>query len=180
MNRFVVPLIAFAALVAVLGVGIRHMPNKGVIVSPLIGRSAPQFSLPDLMNPARKVGNSDLKGQWYLLNVWGTWCVECRHEHDTLLQIERSGLLPIVGLNWKDDDAMALQWLEQLGNPYAEVPVDHEGHTAIDWGVYGAPESFLVNPQGILVHKHVGALTPEIWANQFVPLIQAGKPAGSP
>jgi cytochrome c biogenesis protein CcmG, thiol:disulfide interchange protein DsbE len=172
MNRFVVPLIAFAALVAVLGVSIKNMPNKGVIASPLIGRAAPQFSLPDLMNAGQQTGTADVKGKWYLLNIWGTWCVECRHEHDALLQIKQSGVLPIVGLNWKDEDAMALQWLAQLGNPYDHVPVDHEGHTVINWGVYGAPETFLVNPQGIVVHKRVGAMTPEVWSKEFLPLMQ--------
>jgi cytochrome c biogenesis protein CcmG, thiol:disulfide interchange protein DsbE len=180
MNRFILPLVAFAALVAVLGIGIRNMPNKGVIVSPLIGRAAPEFSLPDLMNAGRQVGTADVKGKWYLLNVWGTWCVECRHEHDTLLQIKQSGVVPVVGLNWKDEDALALEWLSQLGNPYEHVPVDHEGHTVIDWGVYGAPETFLVNPQGTVVHKRIGAMTAEIWSQEFLPLIQGAQAPGSP
>jgi cytochrome c biogenesis protein CcmG/thiol:disulfide interchange protein DsbE len=180
MNRFIFPLVAFAALVVVLGVSIRNMPNKGIIASPLIGRAAPQFALPDLLDATRKVGPGDVKGKWYLLNVWGTWCVECRHEHETLLQIKESGVVPIIGLNWKDEDAMALEWLQRLGNPYEMVPVDHQGHTVIDWGVYGAPESFLVNPQGTVVHKRVGALTPEVWASDFLPLIQGAKPAVVP
>ena len=180
MNRFVLPLVAFAALVVVLGIGIRNMPNKGLVVSPLIGRSAPAFSLPDLMNADRKVGTPDMKGRWYLLNVWGTWCVECRHEHETLLQIRQSGVVPIIGLNWKDEDALALQWLSQLGNPYDLVPVDREGHTVINWGVYGAPETFLVSPEGTVVHKRIGAMTPDIWAQQFLPLLQPAKPDVAP
>jgi len=109
MNRFVLPLGIFAALVVLFALGIRNMPNKGVIASPLIGRSAPEFALPSLTDPGRMVGTADVKGRWYLLNVWGTWCPECRHEHEMLLVIQRSGIVPIVGLNWKDEDALALQ-----------------------------------------------------------------------
>jgi cytochrome c biogenesis protein CcmG/thiol:disulfide interchange protein DsbE len=172
MNRFVLPLVVFGALVVVLGVGIRNMPTKGIVTSPLIGRSAPEFSLPSLGEPGRMVGTADVKGRWHLVNIWGTWCVECRHEHDTLLQIKASGVVPIIGINWKDDDQMAQQWLAQLGNPYDFVPVDHEGHTVINWGVYGAPETFLVNPQGIVVHKRIGALSPDVWAQEFLPHLE--------
>ena len=168
MNRFALPVGVFGLLVVVLAIGIKHSPDKGTIMSPLLGKPAPQFSLPNLTDPARVVSSAGLKGRWYLFNVWGTWCGECRAEHEMLLQVSRAAVVTLVGLDWKDDDAQALSWLAQLGNPYEVVAVDRSGRTAIDWGVYGAPESFLINPAGTVVYKHVGALTPEIWQREFL------------
>jgi cytochrome c biogenesis protein CcmG/thiol:disulfide interchange protein DsbE len=173
MNRFLLPLALFILLAGVLAVGIRHAPEKGIIASPLLGKPAPQFSLPSLTDPAHQVRSVDLKGHWYLFNVWGTWCGECRAEHDMLLQVRRAALVPIIGLDWKDDDAQALSWLTQLGNPYQSVAIDRTGREAIEWGVYGAPETFLVNPQGIVVYKHVGALTPDTWTHEILPRVSA-------
>jgi cytochrome c biogenesis protein CcmG/thiol:disulfide interchange protein DsbE len=178
MNRFLLPLGLFVLLAVVLAIGIRHAPEKGVIASPLLGRPAPQFALPSLTDPAQQVRSADLKGHWYLFNVWGTWCGECRQEHETLLQVHRAGVVPIIGLDWRDDDAQARSWLAQLGNPYQSVAVDRSGRIAIDWGVYGAPETFLVNPQGIVVYKHVGALTPDTWTHEILPRV-SGLPAGT-
>ena len=169
MNRFALPVGVFGLLVVVLAIGIKHSPNKGTIMSPLLGKPAPQFSLPNLTDPARVVSSAGLKGRWYLFNVWGTWCGECRAEHEMLLEVRRAAVVPLVGLDWKDDDAQALSWLAQLGNPYDVVAVDRSGRTAIDWGVYGAPETFLVNPKGIVVFKHVGALTPDVWTRDILP-----------
>ena len=169
MNRFALPVGVFGLLVVVLAIGIKHSPNKGTIMSPLLGKPAPQFSLPNLTDPARVVSSAGLRGRWYLLNVWGTWCGECRAEHEMLLEVRRAAVVPLVGLDWKDDDAQALSWLAQLGNPYEVIAVDRSGRTAIDWGVYGAPETFLVNPQGIVVFKHVGALTPDVWTRDILP-----------
>ena len=177
MTRFLLPLALIILLAAVLAVGIRHSPEKGVIASPLLGKPAPPFTLPSLTDPAHAVRSADLKGHWYLFNVWGTWCGECRQEHETLLQVRRAAVLPIIGLDWKDDDAQAVAWLTQLGNPYQSVGTDHSGRVAIDWGVYGAPETFLVSPQGVVVYKHVGALTPETWAREILPRV-SGLPAG--
>jgi cytochrome c biogenesis protein CcmG, thiol:disulfide interchange protein DsbE len=179
MTRFLVPLAAFGLLVVVLAIGIRHAPEKGVIASPLIGRPAPQFSLPELGNSARLVSSGDFKGKWYLFNVWGTWCYECRAEHEMLLEVQRSAVLPLVGLDWKDDDGEARTWLTQLGNPYAVVAVDHSGRTAIDWGVYAAPETFLVDPRGIVVYKVTGALTREVWTRDILPRVSGRGPSGS-
>jgi len=169
LNRFVLPLAAFALLLIVLIVGLRHAPEKGVIVSPLLGKSAPQFTLPDLLDEQNQLRTDALRGHWSLVNVWGTWCEECRVEHATLLQIKQQGRVPIIGIDWKDDDAQARSWLSEMGNPYDHVGADREGRVAIDWGVYGAPESFLVNPAGTVVYKHVGALSPQIWAQEFLP-----------
>jgi len=174
MNRFVLPLGIFALLALVLAIGIMHAPEKGLIASPLIGKPAPVFSLPSLTSPAETVTSASLRGRWYLFNVWGTWCGECRAEHDMLLEVRRAGVVPLIGLDWKDDDAQAQAWLAQLGNPYDSVAVDRTGRTAIDWGVYGAPETFLVNPQGIVVYKHVGALTRETWTRDILPRLSQG------
>jgi cytochrome c biogenesis protein CcmG, thiol:disulfide interchange protein DsbE len=178
MNRFLLPLALFILLAAVLAIGIRHSRDKGIIASPLLGKPAPQFSLPSLTDPAQPVRSADLKGHWYLFNVWGTWCGECRAEHDMLLEVRRAAVVPIIGLDWKDDDAQALSWLTQLGNPYQSVAIDRTGREAIEWGVYGAPETFLVNPQGVIVYKHVGALTPDTWTREILPRVSAAN-AGS-
>lgn len=177
MNRFILPLGAFAILAVVLAVGIKHSPEKGVIPSALIGKPAPEFTLPVLTDTGRTFSSKELKGKWYVFNVWGTWCVECRAEHSALLQIRNLGRIPLIGLDWKDDDPQALKWLSELGNPYEVVAADREGRTAIDWGVYGAPETFLVDPNGIVVYKYVGPLTLEAWQTQFVPRLppQAAK-----
>jgi cytochrome c biogenesis protein CcmG/thiol:disulfide interchange protein DsbE len=168
MNRFVLPLAAFALLLLVLIAGLRHAPEKGIIVSPLLGKQAPPFSLPGLLDDTSPLQAQTLRGHWSLLNVWGTWCQECRAEHETLLQIKRQGKVPIFGIDWKDDDTQARAWLSELGNPYERVGADREGRVAIDWGVYGAPESFLINPAGTVVYKHVGAMTPQIWEQEFL------------
>jgi cytochrome c biogenesis protein CcmG, thiol:disulfide interchange protein DsbE len=176
--RFLVPLGAFALLVVVLGVGIKHSPEVGVIVSPLVGKPAPDWTLPSLGAPTRMVGSKDLQGQWYVLNVWGTWCEACRAEHAMLLQVQRSGQVPIIGIDWNDDDTSAAEWLARLGNPYRAVAVDHDGRAAIAWGVYGAPETFLVNPQGVVVYKQVGELTQDVWRQQFLARL-GSRPVGS-
>ncbi|MBS0366985.1 MAG: DsbE family thiol:disulfide interchange protein [Proteobacteria bacterium] len=175
MNRFLLPLGVFALLAVVLAVGIRHSPDKGLIRSPLIGKPAPQFSLPDLQDPARTVQSAALQGRWYLLNVWGTWCAACRAEHEALLSIAHGRQIGIIGLNWRDTDADARQWLKQLGDPYEHVAVDRDGRTAIDWGVYGAPETFLVNPRGIVVYKHIGELTTQTFNAEILPRVRGGQ-----
>lgn len=167
MNRFLLPAGVFLLLVVVLFIGIQRAPEKTVIPSALIGKPAPAFKLP-VLGAAEEFDSASLRGQWYIMNVWGTWCPECRNEHDMLLEIARSDLVPMLGLNWKDDDVAAQEWLRVLGDPYDVVAADREGRVAIDWGVYGAPETFLVNDRGIVVHKHVGPMTPEIWTREFL------------
>src|ERR1700730_9473494 len=122
MNRFILPLGIFALLAIVLAIGIKHSPEKGTIPSPLIGKAAPQFTLPVLTDSNRTFSSADLKGRWYVFNVWGTWCFECRAEHDTMLQIKKLAQVPLIVLDWKDEDPQAaLQWLAELGNPYEVV-----------------------------------------------------------
>jgi cytochrome c biogenesis protein CcmG/thiol:disulfide interchange protein DsbE len=114
----------------------------------------------------------------WLLNVWATWCVGCRQEHEAVRAIARDSQVPIMGLNWRDERALALRWLTELGNPYVSVAYDPEGRTAIDWGVYGAPETFLIGADGVVLEKHIGAMTAEVWQRDFVPRLPAASGGG--
>ena len=179
LNRFTIPLGIFALLVVVLAIGIAHSPDKGIIISPLLGKPAPEFSLPSLIDASETVKSSDLRGRWYVFNVWGTWCFECRAEHAVLMEMSKQNVVPIIGLDWKDKDNEALGVLQQMGNPYAAVAVDRDGREAVDWGVYGAPETFLVNDRGVVVYKYVGALTREAWEKEFLPRLPPRQAAKS-
>jgi cytochrome c biogenesis protein CcmG/thiol:disulfide interchange protein DsbE len=171
--KFSIPLLIVVALGAFLFVGLQRDPSY--VPSPLIGKAAPGFSLPSLQDAAYRVDSAELSGRAWVLNVWGTWCGGCRQEHDTLMAISRSSPVPLIGLNWKDDNAAAQEWLRALGNPYAAVAEDSEGRAAIDWGVYGAPETFLIGPDGTVLFKHIAPMTLEVWAQEFLPRIQAAQ-----
>ncbi|MDH3512275.1 MAG: DsbE family thiol:disulfide interchange protein [Gammaproteobacteria bacterium] len=173
MTRFLIPIILFGLLVIVFSVGLNLDPS--FVPSPLIGKPVPQFSLARLNDPDRFLSDADLRGQVSLLNVWATWCVGCRQEHETLNQIAELGDVPIYGLNWKDDVEQASVWLTQLGNPYVATGVDADGKVAIDWGVYGAPETFLVDAEGIILYRHISPLSMEIWQTEFVPRINKAR-----
>jgi len=175
MAKFIVPFALFVLLGAFLFVGLQRDPSY--VPSPLIGKPAPQFSLPSLQDAAYPVSSQELLGQPWVLNVWGTWCSGCRQEHDTLLAIARQKTVPIIGLNWKDNNALAQKWLSDLGNPYSVVAEDREGRTAIDWGVYGAPETFLIGPDGVVLFKHIAPMTMEVWNKEFLPRIEASRAA---
>ena len=179
MWKFVLPGAAFVALVVLFAFGLN--PNRDIhaLPSPLIGKPAPLFNLGDVLDPTHIVGNAALKGQVYVLNVWGTWCVACREEHEALLAIARERVVPIIGLDYMDEREKAKQWLTQLGNPYQAVAFDTDGRTAIDWGVYGAPETFLVDAQGQVVYKFISPMTPEVWEHEFLPRIQAARRGGA-
>ena len=168
------PLAAFFALAALLAAGVwmSRNPDRDVLPSPLIGKPAPEFALPILHEPTRTVRLADLRGQPNLLNVWGSRCVECRVEHPVLTRFAETKRLRVVGYNWKDEPADALRWLEQFGNPFWLVLADVEGRAAIDWGIYGAPETFLVDGTGIIRWKHVGALTEDVIADELMPALQ--------
>jgi cytochrome c biogenesis protein CcmG/thiol:disulfide interchange protein DsbE len=173
MTRFLIPVIGFGLLLVVFWVGLKQDPS--IVPSPLIGKPAPSFEMPRLGDPDQLVTDADLRGQVSLLNVWATWCAGCRQEHDVLLTISATGDVPIYGLNWKDDETSALRWLKELGNPYVASGADEDGGVAIDWGVYGAPETFLVAADGTVLYKHIAPLTMEIWRTEFVPRIAAAR-----
>jgi cytochrome c biogenesis protein CcmG/thiol:disulfide interchange protein DsbE len=173
MNPYVrssIPLIVFGVIAVFLMIGLNMNPRE--IPSPLIGKPVPEFSLPSLEQPETSISNKDLLGKVYLLNVWATWCVSCRAEHQTLVELSRGGKIEIVGLNWKDEREKAQAWLRQLGNPYVANIFDKKGRTAIDLGVYGAPETFLVDSQGIIRYKLAGPITHELFKERFKPLIE--------
>lgn len=167
------PLILVAALGLLLAAGVwmSRNPNREALPSPLIGKPAPTFSLPVLHEPGRVVGNADLHGAPYLLNVWGSWCPACRDEHPVLTRFAETKRVRVIGFNWKDETGDALGWLEQYGNPYWLVLTDYEGKSAIDWGIYGAPETFLVDAAGTVRWKFVGPLTDEVIAGQLLPTL---------
>lgn len=168
------PLAVFAALALLLAAGVwmSRNPDRDALPSPLIGKPAPAFALPVLHEPARTVALDQLKGQPFVLNVWGSWCVECRVEHPVLTRFAETKRIRVVGYNWKDEPADALRWLGQFGNPFWLVLSDVEGRTAIDWGIYGAPETFLVDAAGVVRWKHVGPLTDAIVDDELMPLVR--------
>lgn len=170
MIRYLLPLAVFGLLVLVFYRGLYLDP--AVVPSPLIGKPAPAFELPRLADPRQTVSSNVLKGRVSLVNVWATWCVGCRQEHDALLAIARRGVVPIIGLNYKDERLAALAWLEQLGDPYEMSAYDEQGLAALDWGVYGAPETFLIDANGIVRFKHLGPLSLEIFESDLLPLIR--------
>ena len=174
MHRFILPFVVFVMLIVVFSIGLFNDPRK--LPSPFLGQQAPTFELPSLTDPEQLVGSADYAGKYALVNVWATWCVGCRREHGFLLQLERICAIPIYGINWRDNLPEAQSWLRQLGDPYVFSAFDQDGRVGIDWGVYGAPETYLISPDGVVLHKHLGPLTPGAWENDFVPLIAEGGP----
>jgi len=179
MWKFLLPIGAFVALAVLFAFGLNPDRDIHALPSPLIGKPAPLFNLTDVMDPARTVSNAALKGKVYVLNVWGTWCVACRQEQQALLDIAHQNVLPIIGLDYMDQREKAQEWLRQLGNPYTAVAFDTDGRTAIDWGVYGAPETFLVDGRGRVIYKFISPITPEVWQRDFLPRIQAARRSGA-
>ncbi len=169
MNRFLLPLVAVVVFIPILILGLNTDPRK--LPSPYIGKPAPQFELPGLKDPSITVNTASLEGRMTLVNIWATWCVGCRAEHQYLMQLAQQGTIPIYGINWRDSRTQALSWLEQLGDPYVVSGFDADARVGIDWGAYGAPESFLVNPQGIVLYRFAGPLNQAIWEREFQPRI---------
>jgi cytochrome c biogenesis protein CcmG/thiol:disulfide interchange protein DsbE len=175
MLKYLIPGGLFAVLVGFLYFGLGR--DKQTLPSPFIGKPAPVFELPRLDEPAKTFSNRELAGKPYVLNIWGTWCPGCRVEHGALMEISRRGEVPMIGVDWNDERERALSWLQQLGNPYTVTAFDAEGRVAIDWGAYGAPETFLVGADGKVLKKLAGPMTMEIWEQEFVPLLkEAAKP----
>lgn len=174
MIKRLLPLFAFALLALLLGLGVLRNSGKdtSAIPSPLVGKPAPAFSLPVLGEPGRLVSNDDLRGEPYLLNVWGSWCPACRDEHPVITELAQSGRIKVVGYDYKDEPEDAQRWLQQFGNPYSLVITDQDGRAALDWGIYGAPETFLVDAQGVIRWKFVGPITPELVQQQLLPALE--------
>jgi cytochrome c biogenesis protein CcmG/thiol:disulfide interchange protein DsbE len=171
------PLAVFAALAVLLaaGVWLSRKPDRDVLPSTLIGKPAPAFALPVLHEPTRVVTLDQLKGAPFLINVWGSWCPTCREEHPILTRFAETRQVRVIGLDWKDDPDDGRRWLEQFGNPYWVVVTDQDSRYALDWGIYGAPETFLVDANGIVRWKHVGALTDDIVAQELLPALDAAE-----
>jgi cytochrome c biogenesis protein CcmG, thiol:disulfide interchange protein DsbE len=168
--KFLLPLGVFFALVAFLAAGLKLDPKE--VPSPLIGKPAPTFSLTRLDNPTQMIRRDDLLGKVWMLNVWASWCVACRQEHPLLVEFSQRKLLPIYGLNYKDARPDGNQWLARFGNPYNASLFDQDGRVGIDWGVYGVPETFIVDRQGMVRFKHIGPLSPDIIKTRIEPLVR--------
>ena len=170
MARFLIPLAVFLVLVAFLAIGLSRDPHE--VPSPLIGKPAPAFRLPALHEPRQTVSRDDLRGQVWLLNVWASWCVSCREEHPVLVELAKSGVVPIYGLDYKDTRDAALKWLAERGDPYTLSIVDADGKVGIDYGVYGVPETYVIDKQGVIRYKHIGPLTPQVLQDRILPLVR--------
>ena len=171
MKKFLIPLALFAVLVGFLAVGLNRDPHE--VPSPLIGKPAPAFALEQLAEPAKKFSPADMLGQVWLLNVWASWCVACREEHPALVEFARRKTVPLYGLNYKDQRADGLAWLDKMGNPYDASLFDANGKVGIDYGVYGVPETFVIDRQGVVRYKHIGPLTPEVLHDRIEPLLKS-------
>ena len=170
MFKYLIPLALFVVLVVFLAIGLNRDPRE--VPSPLINKAAPAFSLPQLKETNKTFSAAEMRGKVWVLNVWASWCVSCRDEHPLLLDYARSGAVPIYGLNYKDKREDALAWLDDLGDPYVLSAADVDGRVAIDYGVYGAPETYVIDQTGTIRFKQIGAVTPDVWTKQILPLVQ--------
>jgi cytochrome c biogenesis protein CcmG/thiol:disulfide interchange protein DsbE len=168
--KFVIPLVVFVLLASFFAAGLMHDPRE--VPSPLIGKDAPAFRLEQLHDAKLAFAPGDMKGKVWLLNVWASWCVSCRVEHPLLVEISKEQRFPIVGLNYKDRREDGVAWLAKLGNPYALSAWDNEGRVGIDYGVYGVPESYVIDKQGVIRYKQIGPITPEALEKNILPLIR--------
>ncbi|HEX5393261.1 MAG TPA: DsbE family thiol:disulfide interchange protein [Rhodocyclaceae bacterium] len=180
MSRYLIPLGAFLVLALFLGVGLRKDPHD--VPSPLIGKPAPAFVLDELpltghdaaQGPAR-FSSADMAGKAWLLNVWASWCGSCREEHPFLLELAQQGVVPIVGLDYKDQRVDARQMLKQAGSPYQRVAFDGDGRVGINYGVYGVPETYLIDAHGLVRYKQTGPMTRQVWEEKMLPLFKEAK-----
>lgn len=170
MTRFLIPLGIFGALVALLFVGLRLNPSE--VPSPLIDKPAPAFSLPQLHAPDKTLSGQDLLGKAYLLNVWASWCASCRVEQPVLMRLAQTKQIEMYGLNYKDQHPDALRWLEMFGNPYVASVADLDGRVGIDWGVYGVPETFVIDRSGVIRYKHIGPVTQNDLDSTILPIVR--------
>jgi len=173
--KHLIPLAIFLVIAIFLGVGLTRDPRK--LPSTVIDKPAPQFTLKQVSAPDKTFSPQDMKGQVWMLNVWASWCVACRVEHPLLVEIARSNAVPLIGLDYKDKPEDALKMLEQQGNPYTLSALDLDGRVGIDFGVYGVPETFIIDKNGVIRHKQIGPITPEALQNEILPLIAKLKAA---
>ena len=169
MKRYLIPLIVFVVLAGFLAIGLKLDPRE--VPSPLIGKPAPAFDLPQLAAPDQRLTTKELQGQVWLLNVWASWCVACRQEHPLLVELGKTGRVKLYGLNYKDKREDALGWLANYGNPYLKSLSDTDGLVGIDYGVYGVPETFVIDKQGVIRYKRIGPVTPETLRDTLLPLV---------
>jgi cytochrome c biogenesis protein CcmG/thiol:disulfide interchange protein DsbE len=170
MIRYLLPLAAFIILVAFLLVGLNLNPRK--VPSPLIGKPAPVFKLQQLHEPEKILESKDNLGKVWLLNVWASWCASCRDEHPLLVQLAKADVVPIYGLNYKDKRDLAIQWLDQLGDPYTKSVMDTEGRVGIEYGVYGVPETYVIDKSGVIQYKQIGPVTVDVLEKTILPLVK--------
>lgn len=171
MKKFLIPITIFAALGILLWKGLSMDPRR--IPSPLVGKPLPAFNLPSLKEPAKRLANADFRGKPVMINVWASWCTACKQEHPVLVDIARQNVVLLVGLNYKDQREEALAVLKADGDPYSVSLADVDGRTGINWGVYGVPETFVVDKDGIIRYKHIGPITPESWEKDLLPIIRS-------
>ena len=170
MNRYLLPLGVFAGLIILLGIGLTLNPRE--VPSPFIGKPAPAFTLPTVHDANKQFSQEDFKGKVSLFNVWASWCVACREEHPLLVDLAKTSDIPIYGLNYKDQLADAKRWLKLLGNPYLDSASDIEGKAGFNWGVYGVPETFLIDKKGIIRYKKIGPITEQDLQETILPMIK--------
>jgi len=168
--RYLIPLAIFIAMLVFLGVGLKLDPRE--VPSPLIDKPAPLFNLQTLDTPSRLLSPRDMRGQVWLLNVWASWCSGCREEHPVLVELAKTRAVPIYGLDYKDQPDDARRWLENFGNPYTAVVSDLDGRTGIEFGVYGVPETFVIDKAGVIRYKQIGPITPKVLQETILPLVK--------
>ena len=177
MGKYLIPLVLFIVLVIFLAIGLSRDPHE--VPSPLINKPAPAFNLPQLKDPSKTFSAAEMRGKVWILNVWASWCITCRDEHPLLIDYAKTGAVPIYGLNYKDQRDDALAWLSELGDPYVLSAADLDGSVAIDYGVYGAPETYVIDQSGTIRFKQIGPVTPDVWTKQVFPLVQELNRAGN-
>jgi len=168
--RYLLPLVVFVVLVGFLIRGLFLDPSE--VPSPLIGKPAPAFDLEQLHNPQERIASRELLGKVWLLNVWASWCVSCRAEHPLLMEMARSNIAPIYGLDYKDEREDAIATLRQLGNPYTLSAHDYDGRVGMDYGVYGVPETYVIDKQGVIRYKQIGPISRKVLEERIAPLIR--------
>lgn len=168
--RYLLPLTVFVVLVGFLYVGLHRDPR--LIPSPLINKPAPDFKLPTLFDPQQTLSRNDMLGKVWMFNVWASWCVSCREEHPLLLAFSKANIVPVYGMDYKDKSRDAKEWLKEGGNPYVKVITDKDGRVGMDYGVYGVPETYLIDKKGIIRYKQIGPLTTDVIEKKIIPMVK--------